>query len=185
MKKIKIFGILSIFTILFLAFACEKEDVLSENQNLSNKVDIFDKKTETSSEYDRVASNLTLNQSKSTTEIFTEIDAKDSSYLRDNDISSVRFSVSSKKFYVVDNNNVEYEYNMIKNTTLDNKNVDGEVFYSLVTESEAKGPWCKAACYSVFTLMVLSDGPAPFADIIAAIALVECLNGCENLDNLQ
>lgn len=184
MKKIKNFGVFSIVAILFLAFACEKDSVILENQSLSNKVNIFDTKTETLSEYDLVASKLNLDQSKSTTENFIEIAAIDSSYLRDNEISSIKFSINSKKFYVIDINNVECEYKMVKNNTLDNKNVDGEVFYSLVSESDAKGPWCKVACYSIFTLMVVSDGPAPIADIIAAIALVECLNGCDNLDNV-
>ncbi|NCT08806.1 MAG: hypothetical protein GW772_01820 [Flavobacteriia bacterium] len=71
---------------------------------------------------------------------------------------------------------------MIENFTLDNKSIEGEVFYSLQSASQAKGPWCNVACYSIFTLMVLSDGSAPFADIIAAIALVECLNGCKNVN---
>ncbi|MHB0754929.1 hypothetical protein [Polaribacter sp. M15] len=83
MKKIKNFGVFSIVAILFLAFACEKDSVILENQSQSNKVNIFDTKTETLSEYDLVASKLNLDQSKSTTENFIEIAAIDSSYLRD------------------------------------------------------------------------------------------------------
>lgn len=126
---------------------------------MSKKVDIFDLQSKTTSEYDLVASNLKLNQNKSTSDSFTEINAVDYSYLSDNDISSVRFSTSSREFYVIDNQNVEYKYSLIENTTLDNKSIEGEVFYSLVSENQAKGPWCRAACYAIFTLMVVSDGP--------------------------
>jgi len=94
MKKIKILGVVSLFAITFLAFACEKEAFLPENQNLSKKIDILNLKTKTTSEYDLVTNKLILNQSKSTNDSFTEIKAANYSYLSENAIRSIKFSLN-------------------------------------------------------------------------------------------
>ena len=177
----KNFKFLYLTLILLVNLSCETSDKLLTTNELSSKIEIKNSENKSIDVYNVVSSNINLDNYESKNN-YTSITSEQSPILNQLLVSKIDFSLKDKLFIVTDNDGIIYEYDLVANLNLDYQGRDNETIYTLnpkSTKLQARGPWCRVGCYGIFALMASADGPAPIADIIAAVALAECLYACE------
>lgn len=183
MRKIFLF-----FTGLIIAIiitSCDKESTTDDvstskvENSLNKQIELFNKNYNSFSTYNIISSGLTTNSNKDNK--YNDkiiIDSNQYSELRSFLIQKIEFSLVYKQFIVTDIKGNEFKYHMVETSNLDYTSKKGVKIYTLTPENLNNRLICRAGCYALFAVMVASDGPAPIADIIAAIVLAECLDFC-------
>lgn len=108
--------------------------------------------------------------------------------LKKYEIDAISVDINKKELKIQKNDGSIYFFKLEKS----NEILDGKEKYIVSLPSEniknnrvKRGLKERLACYAMFGIIVVSDGPSPIMDIIGAIALAECLKEADKYPYIE